>query len=124
MLPSPKLKNVYVAYHKVDFRKQHDGLLGECYRLGLNPIAGDVVLFVGRCRRKMKLLFADDTGIWVAFKRFNKECMKTSFRFLDDPSVKEISQAELSMFFEGCRYKIERRVSRQISGVEIAASQV
>ena len=111
MLPSPKLKHVYIAYHKVDFRKQHDGLLGECYRLGLNPLAGDVVLFVGRCRRKMKLLFADDTGIWVAFKRFNKECMKTTFKFVDDPNVKEISQGELSMFFEGCRYKIERRLT-------------
>lgn len=111
MLPAPMLKHVYVAYHKVDFRKQHDGLLGECYHLGLDPFAGDVVLFIGRCRRKMKLLFADSTGVWVAYKRFNKQCMKTHFRFLDNPGVNEISQAELSMFFEGCRYKIERRLS-------------
>ncbi len=96
--------------HKVDFRKSHDGLLAECYQMGLDPFAGDVVLFVGRCRRRMKLLFADDSGLWLAFKRFNSASMKTRFRFLSDPEVKQISVAELQMFFEGSAYTIDKKI--------------
>ena len=109
MLPPARIRFVHVAMHKVDFRKGHDGLLAECYNMALDPFAGDVVLFVSRCRRRMKLLFADDSGLWVAFKRFNKEAMKTKFRFLSDPGVKQISTGELQMFFEGSAYTIDKR---------------
>lgn len=112
MLPIARLKNIYVVMHRVDFRKAHDGLLAECYNLGLDPFTGDVVLFVGRCRRRMKLIFADDSGLWLAFKRFNSKTMKTAFRFLSDPKADEISFAELQMFFEGVRYQIEGRIKR------------
>ena len=108
MLPPAKLRFIHVAMHHVDFRKGHDGLLAECYNMGLDPFAGDVVLFIGRCRRRMKLLFADDSGLWVAFKRFNSESIKTKFRFLADPKVNQISMAELQMFFEGKAYTIDQ----------------
>ena len=112
MLPPPaRLRFVYLAMHKVDFRKAHDGLLAEAYHMSLDPFAGDVVLFVGRCRRRMKLLFADDSGLWLAFKRFNDESIKTKFRFLCDPKVEQISVAELQMFFEGSAYTLERRLT-------------
>ncbi len=110
MLPPAKLRFIHVAMHRVDFRKGHDGLLGECYNMGLDPFAGDVVLFVSRCRRRMKLIFADDSGLWVAFKRFNASTMKTKFRFLTDPQVTRLSMAELQMFFEGSAYTIDRRL--------------
>jgi transposase len=111
MLPPAKLRFIHLAMHRVDFRRSHDGLLAEAYKMDLDPFAGDVVLFVGRCRRRMKLLFADHTGLWVAFKRFNAESMKTRFRFLTDPQCNKISMAELQMFFEGAAYTIENRVS-------------
>lgn len=110
MLPPAKLRFVHVAMHRVDFRKSHDGLLAECYKMGLDPFAGDVVLFIGRCRRRMKLLFADESGLWLAFKRFNAESMKTRFRFLADPTVNRISMGELQMFFEGTAYTVDRRL--------------
>ncbi len=113
MLPPAKLRYIHLAMHKVDFRLGHDGLLAKCYDLGLDPFAGDVVLFVGRCRRRMKLLFADDSGLWVGFKRFNSSTMKTKFKFLDDPKAKEISMGELQMFFEGSAYSIHRRVEKK-----------
>lgn len=110
MLPPAKLRFIHLAMHKVDFRKSHDGLLAEAYRMGLDPYAGDVVLFVGRCRRRMKLLFADESGLWLAFKRFNEKTMKTKFRFLQDPQVNQISSAELQMFFEGNAYTVDKRL--------------
>lgn len=110
MLPPAKLRFIHVAMHRVDFRKGHDGLLGECYNMGLDPFAGDVVLFVSRCRRRMKLIFADNSGLWIAFKRFNAATMKTKFRFLTDPQVNRLSMAELQMFFEGSAYTVDRRL--------------
>jgi hypothetical protein len=78
--------------------------------MGLDPFAGDVVLFIGRCRKRMKLLFADDNGLWLAFKRFNSKAMKTHFKFLSDPGFNKISTAELQMFFEGSAYTIDKRL--------------
>lgn len=111
MLPPAKLRFIHVAMHRVDFRKAHDGLLAEAYAMGLDPFAGDVVLFVGRCRRRMKLLFADNSGLWLAFKRFNAHSLKTKFRFLNDPSVNQISMGELQMFFEGSAYTVDKRLA-------------
>jgi hypothetical protein len=112
MLPPARIRFVHVAMHRVDFRMSHDGLLAECYRMGLDPFVGDVVLFVGRCRTRMKLLFADDNGLWVAFKRFNRGAIKTKFRFLEDPAVEQISVGELQMFFEGNAYRIDGRIDK------------
>ncbi len=39
-------RRVLLAQHRVDFRKQHNGLLGEMYRIGADPYAGDSVVFV------------------------------------------------------------------------------
>ena len=111
MLPPAKLRFIHVAMHRIDFRKNHDGLLAEAYNMGLDPFAGDVVLFVGRCRRRMKLLFADNSGLWLAYKKFNAESMKTKFRFLSDPGFNQISMAELQMFFEGNAYTVNRRLT-------------
>ena len=110
MLPPAKLRFIHVAMHRVDFRKSHDGLLAEAYNMGLDPFAGDVILFVGRCRRRMKLLFADDNGLWLAFKRFNAQSMRTKFRFLTDPKANQISMGELQMFFEGSAYTVDKRL--------------
>lgn len=107
-----QVRQIYIASHRVDFRKSYDGLLAECYHLGLNPFHGDAVLFIGRCRRRMKLIFGDQTGLWLASRRFNEESIKTQFKFLNDPKVEEISLAELQMFIEGTRYRIEKRIKK------------
>lgn len=104
------IRQIYIATHKVDFRKGHSGLLAECYALGLKPFDGDVVLFIGRCKSKIKLIHADGNGLWVSYKKFDNEAMKTSFRFLTEPDCQEISMAELAMILEGNRFKVEKRV--------------
>lgn len=107
-----RVRRIYIASHRVDFRKSYDGLLAECYHLGLDPFQGDAVLFIGRCRRRIKLIFGDQTGLWLASRRFNDGCLKTNFAFLRDPKVEEISQAELQMFIEGTRYRIEKKIKK------------
>lgn len=111
MILSTKIKNIWLAQHKVDFRKQHDGLLAEAFKLGLDPHRGDVVIFIGRMKNRIKVLYGDPTGLWVSSKRFTQEAMKTNFRFLTDPSCSEITQAELAMVLEGAAYSVSSKVA-------------
>lgn len=110
MLPITAVRAVYVALHRVDFRKSFDGLLAECYHLGLDPLAGDLVLFVGRSKRLVKILFADSTGLWILSKRFSERTMRTRLRFLSEPKVQTITQGELAMFCEGSAYQLHQRL--------------
>ena len=100
---------IFVCHHKVDFRKSHDGLLSKCYDLGLNPFNGDIILFIGRNKQSLKSIYADSNGLWVSSKRFNKGALKTMFKFLSDPKVSTISQAEFSMILEGNAYKVIKK---------------
>ena len=102
---------IWLARHRVDFRKGASGLLAECYKMGLDPFKGDLVLFIGRNRRRIKLIHADSTGIWVSAKVFTMEAIKTNFKFLQDPLSDKITQAELSMIMEGSSFIVKKRVA-------------
>jgi transposase len=104
-------QRIWLAQHRVDFRKQHGGLLAEAYKMGLDPFSGDVIIFVGRTRRMLKVLYADPTGLFVTAKLFTLEAMKTKFKFISEPLAQDITAAELSLLMEGSRYTIEKRVA-------------
>jgi hypothetical protein len=103
-------QRIWLARHRVDFRKAHTGLLAEAYKMCLDPFAGDVVIFIGRNRRRIKILHADTTGLWISAKLFTLEAMKTRFKFLTEPSCSVISHGELALLMEGSRYTIEKKV--------------
>lgn len=111
MMPAHRRQRIWLARHRVDFRKQHDGLLAEAFRLSLDPFAGDVVIFVGRHRRAIKVLYADPQGLWVSAKKFTMEAMKTRLKFLTEPEVCSITHAELGMLIEGSAYTVQRKVA-------------
>ena len=102
---------IWLARHRVDFRKGHGGLLAECYKLGLDPYKGDLVLFIGRNRRRIKVVYADSTGLWVSTKLFTMEAIKTNFKFLIDPQCDTITAADVSMIVEGSSYFVKKRVA-------------
>jgi hypothetical protein len=103
-------QKIWLIHHRVDFRRAHNGLLAEAYKMSLNPFAGDVLIFIGRNRRRIKVLHADETGLWVSAKFFTIEAMKTKFKFLLEPGCEEITPAELAMLMEGSRYTVEKKV--------------
>jgi hypothetical protein len=111
MITSLRKSRIWLCRHRVDFRRQHDGLLAEAYRVNLDPFAGDVVIFIGRNRRTLKVLYADPTGLWVSAKKFTMEAMKTKFAFLIDPSCESITSAELAMLIEGSSYTLMKKVA-------------
>jgi hypothetical protein len=71
-----------------------------------------MVVFIGRNRRRIKILFADATGLWLASKRFTDYAMKTSFKFLSDPKVTAITSGELHLMCDGVAYKNREEASR------------
>ena len=118
MMSIQRRPRVWLARHRVDFRRQHNGLLAETYKMGLDPFAGDVVIFVGRHRRRIKVIYADSTGLWISAKLFTLEAMKTKFCFLESPSCTSITTAELAMLIEGSRYTLEKKVTAYLNPID------
>lgn len=110
MIAIGRVKQLWLIHHRVDFRKQERSLLVEAMALGLDPYEGDLLLFIGRGKRTIKILYADPTGVWLAKKRFTVESMKSSFRFLFEKKISKISMAELALLIEGASYELKNRV--------------
>jgi transposase len=123
MFLTTQTKRIFVAEHIVDFRRAHDGLLAEAFRLKLDPFKGDVVIFVGRRRNRIKVLHADTTGLWISWKQFTVETMKTRFQFLSEPSCRTITQGELGMLLEGSSYKLLKQVTPYSPKENLTANQ-
>jgi len=63
-------RRVFLARAVVDMRKSYQ-TLADVVRLqmGMNPLSGDVFVFVGRDRTRVKVLAWDACGYWVCSKR-------------------------------------------------------
>lgn len=116
MFPGSKVKRVFLGLHAVDFRKGHDGLLAEAYRLGLDVLSGDGILFFSKDRKKLKILFSDDQGLWPWCKKLHRGTSKYKykFKFLEDPTCKEITYGEMGLIFEGASFTVHRKIKSWI----------
>lgn len=64
---------VYVALEPQDMRKSFNGLSAAVEQhLGGDPYQGTLYLFTNRRRDRLKILFWDGTGLWVAAKRLEQ----------------------------------------------------
>jgi IS66 Orf2 like protein len=118
MMLAHRKSRIWLARHRVDFRRHHDGLLAEAYKMSLDPFAGDIIIFVGKHRRAIKLLYADTTGLWLSWKKFTMEAMKTHVPFLTDPFCQSITAAELAMLMEGSSYSINKKVTAYTRAID------
>jgi len=109
MLPS-LIRRVYIAEHRVDFRKRFDGLLGEAYRLGADPYDGDCVVFLKYDRTQLRALFGDRLGLYLVCRRFEGGRLRANFQFARDPKTSSITVAELGLLLEGASFSVHRRV--------------
>jgi len=51
MISSTRVQRIFLSEHGVDFRRAHNGLLAEAYRLQLDPYQGDLLLFIGKKKK-------------------------------------------------------------------------
>lgn len=63
-------RRIFLARAVVDMRKSFDSL-SDLVRgqLGMDPYTGDVFVFVGKSRSRVKILVWDTSGFWVCAKR-------------------------------------------------------
>ena len=108
MLPVT-IRRVFLAQHRVDFRKQLNGLLGEAYQLGADPYSGDCVVFVKKDRTQLRALVGDGVGLYLISRRFEGGSLKGLLSFAEHPSANKISTAELSLLLEGASFTVHRR---------------
>lgn len=65
--------NVYAAIEPVDMRKSFNGLAAVVSeQLKADPYKGTLYLFTNKRRPRLKILFWDGTGLWVAAKRLEQ----------------------------------------------------
>jgi len=97
----------YVFSEAVDMRKSIDGLSQiVAAAMGMNPLSGQVFVFIGRRRDRAKLLVWDRHGFWVLYKRLE------AGRFTDPARLHAggIAMSELVAWLEGIDLSRTRRL--------------
>lgn len=108
---SVKIRRVFLARHRLDFRKRFDGLLTEARQLGADPYDGDCVLFVKRDHTQLRAIVGDCVGLYLVCRRFEGGRLRDVAAFVRDPHTTEISTAELSLLLEGANFTVHQRAT-------------
>ena len=106
---SVKVRRVFLARHRVDFRKRFDGLLAEAFQLGADPYDGDCVLFIKGDRTQLRAVVGDGVGLYLVCRRFEGGRLRDLAAFSAQPGAAEISTAELSLLLEGASFTVHQR---------------
>jgi hypothetical protein len=107
MLPV-RVRRVLLAEHRVDFRKHHDGLLAEAYRIGAQPYDGDCVVFVKKDRTQLRALVGDSYGLYLVSRRFEGGRLRMLLKFADPPCARTVTTGELSLLLEGSSFTVHK----------------
>jgi transposase len=92
---------VYAFCAAIDMRKGFEALLALAQEVSKSALSGDLYLFVGRDRRRAKVLFFDGTGLCLYHKRLEKGRFACLWRAPKGPTL-PLSLNELALFLEGC----------------------
>jgi hypothetical protein len=124
---SVKVRRVFLARHRVDFRKRFDGLLAEAFQLGADPYDGDCVLFVKRDHTQLRAVVGDGVGLYLICRRFEGGRLRNLAAFAPQPGAAEISTGELSLLLEGASFTVHQRArnwrGREVREAEATSAQ-
>ena len=89
-------------------RKSIDALAQIVWRcMGMNPLSGQVFVFIGRRRDKAKLLVWDRHGFWVLYKRLERGRFTDPARLSGDG----LAMSELLAWLDGIDLSRTRRLA-------------
>ena len=101
MMPLGPATRVFAMGAAVDMRRGFEGLWAlATQELGHDVLGGDLFLFVGRDRKKAKVLFFDGTGLCLLHKRLSKGMFAALWRQTEGLQL-QLSRTELALFLEG-----------------------
>lgn len=102
MIGLRSVRRVFAFGAPVDMRKSFDTLAVIAReQMRHDVLRGDVFVFVGRDRRRAKLLWWDGTGLCVLAKRLSKGHFVAPWQVSTGGTL-EWTDSELSLFLEGC----------------------
>ena len=118
---SVRVRRVFLARHRVDFRRRFDGLVAEAFALGADPYDGDCVLFVKKDHTQLRAIVGDGVGLYLICRRFEGGRLRNLAAFAQEPCAAEISTAELSLLLEGASFTVHQRARAWRASGENAA---
>jgi len=93
---------VFLAVEPTDMRKSFNALSAIVSEaLGGDPYAGALYVFTNRSRNRIKILFWDGTGLWVAAKRLEKGCFSWPKPSGPDQCCLALTPQALAMLTDG-----------------------
>ena len=93
---------MYAFDEPCDMRKSFDTLAAlVTERMKRAVITGDLFLFVGRDRRRAKVLYFDGTGMCLFAKRLEKGLFSAAWKRAKSQRGFEMTLSELALFIEG-----------------------
>jgi transposase len=98
-------RRIFIARAPVDMRRGIDtlaSLIASAFQH--DPYQGDAFVFLGRDRKRVKILIWDHSGFWLAMKRLESGTFASPSLPVVDVTgrpVHQISAAELQMVLEG-----------------------
>ena len=102
MIGLPRGVTVYAFDEPCDMRKSFDTLTAlVTERMGRQVLTGDLFLFIGRDRRRAKVLYFDGTGMCLFAKRLEKGQFSAAWKRAKSASGYEMTLSELALFIEG-----------------------
>ena len=99
--------NVAVLLHResIDIRKSFDGLIGIVRTaLRLDPLTPTFFVFFNKDRNKLKILYWDNDGFAIWYKRLEKGTFRLNLPVSDGSSV-SLTRAQLAMLLEGIDFQ-------------------
>ena len=112
VLTLPAGVRLFVALDRVDMRKGFNALAAIVqHQLHLDPLGGDIVLFVNKRGNLMKLVFFDRTGWAILYKRLESGTFQLPTVQTDAGHLR-IDPGQLAMILEGIDLKTAVRRKR------------
>ena len=97
-------RRIFIARAATDMRKSFNTLAAVVeQQLGHDPFAGDVFVFIGKRRNRLKVLVWDASGFWLCARRLEEGTFAVPVPLLEAgaTSVVQVSPAEMAMVLEG-----------------------
>lgn len=101
---------VYLALQPCDMRKSFQGLSElACEHLGESLVRQALFAFVNKRRNRLKLLYFDGSGTWVAAKRLESGTFNWPSAELDDGNKIQLAPEALQLILDGIDLKGTQR---------------
>lgn len=111
MIGGISTEQVYLATGFTDMRKSINGLsIIVSEQLGFNPYNGSVFVFCNRSRDKLKILYWEHNGFWLAYRRLEKG--KFKWPVTKDSETISLKLRELQWLLSGLSFEQKQAHTR------------